>query len=217
MWTWRLAVAGGALATAICVGGLTTRTEAAKPDETATVAFVDMGKIGDEVKKTETWRRMSQQAEAERLKLQEEIETLKITRYLTAAEKTEMEGLRTKQKPSDEEKARLAVLQKKSDEVGKEFETLAQKVTPSAEEKKRREDLTLMVTSGDEKLRAEIINRQQQLRNTQVELLTKLQDQILKTVADAAKDTKVGLVVEQQSVLYGGRDLTDSVIKKLPK
>jgi len=137
--------------------------------------------------------------------------------FLPDADQTELKTLQDKAQPSDSEKARIAALQKKSEQTEAEYRTLQQKPTPTEAEKARLQELVTMRTKNMAKLQAEQQKAQEELDQKAGELMDSLQGRILKVVEEVATDEKLSMVVDKQARLYGGRDITTLVVDKLKK
>jgi signal transduction histidine kinase len=71
-----------------------------------------------------------------------------------------------------------------------------------------------MRTTAIQSLSKEEADRREQLRKMESEMLSEVEDNLLKLVEKVAKDFKVTTVYDRRSVLVGGNDLTEEVIKR---
>jgi len=186
---------------------------AKKPD--AVVGFVDLGLVTEQVKQTPEWKQAVSEFEAEKTRHRTELEDMQRLRYLSKAEHEELASLRAKTKSSDAEKARVAALLARSDELEAEFRTLAGVEKPSDDQNKRIGDIQKLRDQGIQALQAEGEKRAGLLQKKEGDLLTKMQERILKIVTQVAENKGMVMVVDRQAILYGGQDLTDDVVKKL--
>lgn len=216
MQGWKLtsvvaaAVLGGLIATA-----LPGNAQKNKGKTEATLGYVDLAKVTDQVKQTQEWQVLVRQYEDMQAKLQEEIESLNRTRYLTKAEIEELKTLRARKTVSDGEKKRIEELEKQSDVLDREFSTLAGTERLSDEQQKRLGELDKLRKTGITALQDEANRRREQLAQLQGKVLDEMQGKILKKVEEVADNKDLVLVLDRQAILYGGQDLTPDVLRKL--
>lgn len=187
-----------------------------KPDPDAP-AFVNLSQVLAEYRKSAEFAKYQQKLREKGRQFNEEMQTLAQLRYCTDAERQEALALKAKPAPSDREKTRLAELMKKADTIDNELATLSQKKEPSEADSRRLGDLSKLRTDAARKLAEEESNRRDQMRRMETDLTAEVEIELLKVVEKVAKDQKIGTVYERRAVLFGGNDLTDDVIKKLPK
>lgn len=157
------------------------------------------------------------QAEQLKAQLQSELALKQDTLILTDVERTEMNSLLAKPTPSDKEKARIGELRGKTAKLDEELRGLRQKPTPTETEKARLQELTQLFSTAENKLRTDMETLQGQLDQKGDELMSGLQDKILKAVEEVAKDQGLAMVVDKQARLFGGDDITSQVVGKLKK
>jgi Skp family chaperone for outer membrane proteins len=157
------------------------------------------------------------QAEQLKAQLQSELALKQDTVILTDAERAEMNSLLAKPTPSDKEKARIGELRGKTAKLGEELRNLQQKPTPTDTEKARLQELTQLFSTAENKLHSDMDTLQGQLDQKGDELMSGLQDKILKAVEEVAKDQGLAMVVDKQARLFGGDDITSQVVGKLKK
>ncbi len=216
MHGWKLtsvvaaAVLGGLVATAL-PGNAQKNKGKADP----ALGYVDLAKVTDQVKQTQEWQVLVRQYEDMQTKLQEEIEALNRTRYLTKAELEELKTLRAKKTVSDGEKKRIEDLEKQSDVLDREFSTLAGTERLSDDQQKRLGELDKLRKTGITVLQDEANRRREQLAQLQGKVLDEMQGKILKKVEEVADNKDLVLILDRQAVLFGGQDLTPDVLRKL--
>jgi Skp family chaperone for outer membrane proteins len=157
------------------------------------------------------------QAEQLKAQLQSELALKQDTLVLTDAERTELNGLLAKPTPNDKEKARIAELRGKTAKLDEELRNLRQKPTPTDADKARLQELTQLFRTAEDKLHTDMETLQGQLDQKGDELMSGLQDKILKAVEEVAKDQGLAMVVDKQARLFGGDDITSQVVSKLKK
>ena len=181
-------------------------------------AYVDFSRVLTEYRKTPAFAKLGVKLREQARVLMAEMETLSQLRYCTEAEQKEALTIKTKgDNASAKEKARLAELMKKSDGVDNEAATLSQKKEPTSADSARIAALSKMRTDALRNLAKEEADRRDQMRKMESDLLVEVEAEILKLVEKVAKDQKLPILYERRAVLFGGNDLTDMVIKRLPK
>ncbi|MFW6266973.1 MAG: OmpH family outer membrane protein [Halanaerobium sp.] len=60
-----------------------------------------------------------------------------------------------------------------------------------------------------------LLKYQKELQNLESELLTSVTQEVEKIIEETAAEKEVKFVLEEEQVLYGGYDLTDSVLEKI--
>ena len=187
-----------------------------KPDPDAP-AFVNLSQVLAEYRKSAEFAKYQQKLREKGRQFNEEMQTLAQLRYCTDAERQEAITIKAKPGTTDREKTRLADLMKKADVIDTELATLSQKKDPSEADTRRLGDLSKLRTDAARKLAEEEANRRDQMRRMESDLTAEVEIELLKLVEKVAKDQKLGIVYERRAVLFGGNDLTDVVIKRLPK
>jgi Skp family chaperone for outer membrane proteins len=185
-------------------------------DTTISVGYVDVQKVLQDSPAAVNARN---EAEALKTRLQEKLAQRQEFIFLTNTELQELGTLQDKPQPqtTDKEKARIAELQKKSQSAEGELRGLQQKGSPSDTEKARMQELTTLRTQNMNRLQMAQQQAQEELDKKAGDLMDGLQNRILKAVEEVATDEKLPMVVDKQARLYGGRDITESVINKLKK
>ena len=208
-----------ALACALSAAGVRPAHAAPKKGEVDTnqPSYVDLPRVLAEYRKTSGFLKYQKQLQDRSTQFGEEMKFMADLPYITEAERNEAVTIKFKPTATAAEKARLDALQKKSTDTGKELTELSQKQKPTAEDTKRIQALNGMRTELLRSLAREEASRREQLQKMDNDLTGQVQDELLKVVEKVAKDYKIPVVYDRRSVLVGGNDLTEDVIKKLPK
>ena len=203
--------------TALASGVAAPASAAPKDIDPNAPAYVDIGKVLSEYRKTGAFAKYGQKVREQTQQYGQEMETLAQFRYLNDIERREALALKAKPKPIDKEAARLAELKKKSDDVDNEAATLSQKASPTDADKARIAALSTMRTNAVRTLAKEESDRRDALRKLESDTLGEVEQELLKLVERVAKDLKLPYIYERRAVLFGGNDVTAEVLKKLPK
>jgi len=215
MHRWKLVGGLAAVVAAGVLGSALPGNAQKKPKADPVVGYVDLGRITDKIKETPEWQQMVKSFEDEKSKYQDEIQYLTKIRYLTTAERQELENLRAKKTATDAEKAKIADLEGRSDAMDKEFQSLAGVEKPTDQQKQRLQELGKLRENAIASLQDETEKRAQLLQKREGEALDQTQDRIVKLVSDVANGKDLAMVIDRQALLYGGLDLTNDVLKKL--
>lgn len=203
-----------------CMALALAAPSAAAPKPTfdpAAPSFVDINRLLGEYQKTKAYLKYEQKVREQSKKFTQEMELLVKVRHCTPMERQEALALSEKPKLDKKEQARFDELVKKSDEIEKELVTLGQKEKPSDEDAKRIAEISKMRQDAVRFIAKEEADRRDRTRDYRVQLLTEVEDELLALVTQLAKDRKIPVVYSRQAVLVGGNDLTDDIVKKLPK
>lgn len=212
---WVPALGIAALGAALFASRPATTAPAKGAGDTAiTVGYVDVQKVLQDSPAAVNARK---NAEMLKTQLQERLASQSDYIFLTEGDQNELQALQKKEKPSDKDKARIAELQKKSQQAEAEYRTLQQKTGASDSEKARLAELAGMRTRNMSRLQQAQQQAQEELDKKAGALMEDLQGRILKAVEDVATDEKLSMVVDKQARLYGGRDITEMVVAKLKK
>jgi Skp family chaperone for outer membrane proteins len=187
---------------------------APKTAQALPLGFVDIKKVFDEAPAA---RAAVQQAEALKKQLQGELSLMQETLALTEAEQKQLRELLDKKTRTKDEEAKVTELRGRTAKLADEQRSLQQKPTPTDAEKARLQELTQLFSSAETRLQTEMETRQQQLNKKGDELMDDLQTKILKAVEDTAKAEGLSMVVDKQARLFGGEDITSSVVGRLKK
>lgn len=210
---------GVLLAGCALAGSLLTPAGAFAADEHSATnpPYVDLAKVLTEFRKTTAFTKYQIKLRDQAKTFDEEMQTLAQLRYCTDEERAEGLALKAKPTPNAKEKARLAELMKKADAVDNEISSLSQKTKPTAEDSARIVELSKRRTDAVKSLAKEQADRRDQLRKMESNLMADVETDLLKMIEKLAKDQKLPTIYERRAVLVGGNDLTEQVIKKLPK
>lgn len=180
-------------------------------------SYVDLSRVLSEYRKSSAFLKFQKQLQERSTQFGEEMKFLADLPFITDAERQEAVTLKFKPTATAADKARVDVLIKKSADTGKELTDLSQKPKPTEEETKRIAALNTMRTDALRGLAREEIARREQLQKMDSDLTGQVQDELLKIVEKVAKELKIPVIYDRRSVLFGGNDLTEDVLKKLPK
>jgi Skp family chaperone for outer membrane proteins len=216
---WKLSACLAALVVAGTLGAATTGNaqRGKAPAKETLVGFVDLQEVTEQIKLTSEWQVLVNKFEDESRKAENELEAMSRIRYLTQEERTELSGLRAKARPTDADKQRIEALERRSNELEREYQQLALVEKFSPEQDARRRELDQMRTEAVDVIQTERNQRVQRLQQMQAEVLEGMQEKILKIVSEVADKKNLAMVVDRQAVLYGGENLTSEVVKKLGK
>jgi outer membrane protein len=180
-------------------------------------AFVNLNKILAEYRKTSAFAKFRQRMRDQEKIFGQEMETLAQLRYCTEPERQEALAIKSKPRPNAREQARLTTLMNKANTIDNELATLSQKQNPTPADTQRISDLSKMRTDAARNLAKEATERQERLRKMETDMTAEVEDELLKVVEKVAKDQKLPIIYERRALLFGGVDMTDQVLKKLPK
>lgn len=182
-----------------------------------TPCYVDLNRVLTEYRKSAAFQRYGQRLREQTRIYGEEMETLAQFRYLGEAERKEALAIRAKPRPSERETARLEELKKKSESVDNEAVILSQKPEPTDAEKARIQELATLRATALQTLAKEENDRRDLLRKLESEMLGEVEAELLKLVERVARELKLPYIYERRAILHGGIDLTEDVLKRVPK
>lgn len=210
---------GAVMATFVVAGALLApmKASAADPEPNGTPSWVDLPRVMGAFRKTTAFTKYQVKLREQAKAFDDEMQLLAQLRYCTEEERAEAVALKAKPKPSAKDTARLTELTKKADSVDNEIATLSQKPNPTEAEAARILELSKKRTDAVKALGKEQFDRREQLRKMEASLMADVETDLLKLVEKVAKDQKLAIIYERRAVLVGGNDLTEAVIKKLPK
>ena len=182
--------------------------------DTLTVGVVDIGKVYAEAPRI---KQLRVQLDRRRQELGARLEIRSQNLMLTEEQIRELVELKMKEKPTDQDKARikeLTDLERANDEELKKLQATAQ---PTDQEKARLKELTEMQQKA--KATGEQIEKDYnvQFQNEANSLEAKAAQEIEEAVKQIAAAKKFQLVFAKDAVLVGGSDLTNDVIAKLDR
>jgi len=180
-------------------------------------AYVDFGRLIIAYRKTPAYAKLRREFQARADELRKEMDGLQNTRYLTPEELLEHKTLSEKLKRSKKEQARLDSLGKRSDDMDQEFRNLSVLTELTDAQQDRLAQLTKVRQEAIARLRQHAARLDAELNKLDTSLRGKMTEQLLKVIAKVAKSKKWGTVYERAAVLYGGTDVTEDVIKRLPQ
>jgi Skp family chaperone for outer membrane proteins len=214
-----LLAAGIALSLLVGAPACAGRDEAETPTTAAASGpvYVDLPKVLTEYRKTSAFGKYQQRLRDQAKVFGQEMTTLSQLRFSTDEERKEALALTAKTSPNGREKARLEELMKKGDLIENEIAALSQKPSPTAAETARLQELSRMRTEGVRSLVKAETDRRDQLRQMEAGIMAEVETDLLALVQKVAKDEKLPVIYERRAVLFGGKDLTQTVVKKLPK
>jgi Skp family chaperone for outer membrane proteins len=178
------------------------------------LGFVDIKKVFNDAPAAQAAVRQAEQLKSQ---LQGELTLMQETLALTGAEQKQIRELMEKKNPSEAEKAKIAELRGRTAKLAEEQRSLQQKPNPTDAERARLKELTDLFMSAETRLQSEMENRQGQLNQKGDELMSALQEKILKAVEETAKEQGLSMVVDKQARLFGGVDITSGVVNRLKK
>ena len=181
------------------------------------IYYVHTQKVAEKYQETSSYSKMQARLQGELKALEGELKTLAKLRYASDAERQEGLAIAAKPTPSSKESERLTELTKRADEIDEEFARLSQKTEPSAADTKRLKDIAEMRSGAEQKLAREKTDRQQKLAALDAKLRTEMEADLLKIVEKMAREMKLAVVYDRSAILFGGTDVTDELIKRLPK
>lgn len=178
------------------------------------LGFVDIKKVFNDAPAAQAAVKQAEQLKAQ---LQSELTLMQETLTLTEAEQKQLRELMEKKTPSDADKAKITELRGRTAKLADEQRSLQQKPSPTDAERARLKELTDLFMSAETRLQSEMENRQGQLNQKGDELMSSLQEKILKAVEETAKEQGLSMVVDKQARLFGGVDITSGVVNRLKK
>ena len=181
-------------------------------DTTISVGYVDVQKV---LQDSPAAVKARKDAEDLKTKLQEQLALQSALIFLADADQTQLKALQDKEPKTDNDKAQIAALQKKSQTAEDEWRSLQQVTQPTDAQKNRLSELTNMRSRNTTQLQTAQQKAQEELDKRAGDLMDGLQNRILKVVEQVATDEKLTMVVDKQARLYGGRDITELVVGKL--
>ncbi|MBQ9358009.1 MAG: OmpH family outer membrane protein [Abditibacteriota bacterium] len=187
---------------------LTVLVMAACAASAQSVGVVDYEKLQD----TPLFKSIAEELSAARTNFAAELNLRKENPYLTENEVQELITEAAKNPSS----ARAKELQDENAKRSAEAQTLSQANPPSDEQKKRIDELSDMFKKSQKNLN----NVAESMEQSMAQLVDEKTKAFDAKVSDACKavaaDKKLSIVVMKAFVLYGGTDITEDVLAKLP-
>lgn len=181
-------------------------------DDSAAVGYVNVTAVFEQYTKT-IKSKSDLEAFAQSLDLQ--LQTMDSHRLLDENEVNELVALIVKPNPSEKDKERIKALQDKEKALDVELKGLQSKSEPTEQEKARQKELMDRAAKSEENLKKANQSAETEFIAKRDSITAEIRNDILKAIGDVAKQKKIGVVVDQIAVLYGGVDLTQSVLDKL--
>jgi Skp family chaperone for outer membrane proteins len=179
------------------------------------IAKVDLGELQ---KQFITLQQKQQELDQARQRNADLLQTLSQYLFLPQESFREMMGIARLPKPWPEEKQKRAEeLARISEEKEKQFLALRAKTSRSPEEEDQFKTLQELAEARDADLRQFEQQLLQELLSRQRELQQQLLEQVRSAIAQVAKEKKYDLVLDSEVLLFGGDDITDSVVAILNK
>jgi Skp family chaperone for outer membrane proteins len=189
-------------------------TAAGKPSAAIPVGYVDLEEVTERSV-------VGQNAKKDATKLKTELEDGLLKKQqvvlLTPEQQSELEELQKKSQTTDAQKARIAELRGAGEKLEKELQDLQQKMNPSEAEQAKIKELSGRWQTARQQLAREHENAQKKLSESVGQIMTALQDRIMKAVEEEARTRGLAMVVHKEARLFGGEDITDGVIGRLKK
>jgi Skp family chaperone for outer membrane proteins len=187
---------------------------AAKPSADIPVGFVDLEDVTD---KSVVGQKAKQDATKLKTDLEEGLMKKQQVILLTPEQQSELEDLQKKNNTTDAQKARIAELRGAGEKLEKDLQELQQKQNPTEAEQAKIKELSSRWQSARQQLAKEHESAQKKLSESVGQIMTALQDRIMKAVEDEAKSRGLAMVVHKEARLFGGEDITSGVIGRLKK
>ncbi len=207
---------------ALCIPAVTARA-AEQPAALGGYGVIDMEKVSEQATPV---KEASKELGSFRQTLMENLREIDQYTYLTAAEVRELGSTleTTNDKWTPMQKGRYNELKQAALDRDKEFSALAQTPNPTAEQKKRLDELSKMRGEKDQPFDEIKARYEQKLNQRAAEILPKLAKVVEDVIQGIAKDQKLAIVLTKRTqngkddvVLWGGTDITDELVKRLNK
>jgi Skp family chaperone for outer membrane proteins len=187
---------------------------AEKKTESIAMGLVDVDQV---LKDFEKKKAADAEMKAYGESLQVKFDFRSTNRLLLDAEINELEALKSKEKPTDKEKARLEELSKLEKAREDELNGLQNKQTLSEADKNRLNELNGQLKRAEEGLIKYQKQLLEELKKKESELYGSLQQEVLDAVKAVAVEKGMTVVCDKRAVLFGGVDITQPVLTKLNK
>jgi len=203
------------LALSICLLVASTAAVAQKPAAKAgEVGVVEWQKLLDEfVEYQDTAKTYEQYVRSKEDVLRKEI----ALRMLTKEEKKEYDDLAAVPAPTDQQKQRMADLEKLAADREQELDNLQTAASPNEEQKKRLDELRAISSARSKELQGLQTALRDDVEKKDAELMKPLEEKIKKALAEISKERNLTVVLRKENVLYGGADITSALVARLNK
>lgn len=181
-------------------------------DAPGSIGMVDVAAVFQGYERT---TKSNGELEAFRSQLVKQLETLSEYRLLDDNESKELADLVRKPNPTEADKQKISALQEREKALDKELKELQAKKEPTEQEKARLKELQDRTAKADDNIAKLKDESEQQFDVKKNDLSEQIRADILKAIETVAKDKKLTVVVDKMAVLFGGTDVTDSVMEKL--
>lgn len=196
------------------LGGMFLAVASAADKNSNVIGMVDVEQILKDYKKKQD---SDAQVQAYVKGLQDKFDLRNRNKLLSDAEITELETLKSKEKPTDQEKARITQLEDAEKARDGELKDLQAKKEPTDADRTRLAELQTQSKKADDNL-AKLANEySKMIENKRVELGNAITKDVLDAIKVVADEKKISTVVDKVAVLYGGEDITAAVVEKLNK
>jgi len=136
---------------------------------------------------------------------------------LNDAEKQELQDLRDSAALSGEQKERMEELLRLTDQRYKEWDTLRLRPERNDEDEARFQELSDVLKTRNEELQQLKEDLEKDRKTKADELMEPINQKIDDALAEVAKKQKLIAILDKDSVLYGGKDVTANVLAELNK
>lgn len=136
---------------------------------------------------------------------------------LTKAEQTELGGLLSKAKPTDQDRTRTAVLQAQGSKTAQELSDLQQAKAPTPTETARLATLTSQYQAGQAALQEIGDGYQTQLKKLSDQDNTEFTQSVKEAIAAVAQQKGLSVVFTSDIAVYTTNDITEDVVKRINK
>jgi len=189
-----------------------TAALAQEPERPVRMGVVDIAKVLDEYREFQESDAEYKQFLRER---QQQLQERMSVRLLLEEELREYRNLKALAAPTEEQKRKIEQLRAVAEARHNELDALLRVAGPTDEQKQRLGELQALADKADQ----EIIELQKRLseeiNQRNKELSERLNQKIEAALAAVAREKRLDFILAKDSVLYGGRDVTEDVLAKL--
>jgi Skp family chaperone for outer membrane proteins len=182
----------------------------AKPVVSDKIGVVDYQKLWADYDLTKSY---ASDFEALKNKRQATLERWDRNRLLTEAQLKELDTLYEKTAQTDADKARIKALEDEATKLDGDLKALQAKKDLSTDESKQLADFQAASKKMDDLLSKQADLFQKELTDTDAQWTKKVEDNLTAAVAKVAEQKSFSVVLMKSAVLYGGTDLTASVLE----
>lgn len=176
------------------------------------IGMVDVQRAFDEYKNTKASNDEINKLAASFMK---ELEVREKHRHLSEADMAELVRLSTLANPSTDDRTKLQQLESKSKQLDENFNALVQKADLTEAERQQQVELRNNRNRNEQNYRNLQEDYLDQLEKRKNELSSKITEDIRLAIEKVAQQQGLATVVDKIAILYGGKDVTDEVIKVL--